>query len=492
MKETKGKGKYEGKGFLFLAGVLLLVAIGIVVGRLLFPAVILDYYTLGVEAKQNSKYGEAYYYLNKAIETDPPFADAYTALAEILTVKGRAIEAIPLLERGLDVVSTPSALRKSLMPLYLSDKEYSKQQENLLALLADTSDSREKAEYTYSLGIAYLRALKLSEARDSFKQVIDKYSGTEWYYRAGLELSLFSIEEETTRNAMLAIAKDPLSPVIAEATKIEDKLAKAQQAEERSDEGQMWGWYGVLMLEQDRCELSEDYFLNGIEEGDKFGIHAGIHGYYGECLRRLGRNSEALTQVDTALSADPLLMSAWETKAATCNVLENTTCADEAYAKLTTVDPTNTDYLNDYSSYLLQHDRDAEALVVIEKTFQYTEEANKATLADSILSLMFLLQTGYDRAPQYIAALDSASSAYYDYSGWLMYITEGSGQTELSTALELDPFNASACYHYAEMLFTEGGRAQALEYAYKAIDYDFSGKIGEKANQLIEKIENRA
>lgn len=490
-KKDAEKGEYNGKGFVFLACVLLIVAIGIVAGKILFPVVTLDYYALGIQAKQNASYGEAYYYLNKSISSDPTLTEAYLNLSDILVAKSRTEEAIDLLESGVSRASDPSLIRSKLVLLYLDTDKYEDQQQNLLALLADRSSTESTSKYTYYLGLTYLRLLKLDEAKECFRQVLNEFPQTEWYYRSSLELSLYSIEDSITLNAMLGIASDAASPVMEDAAKLQEKLGKAKISKDRGDEGQMWGWYGVLMLEQDRCEHSEKYFLNGIEEGDKYGVHAGIHGYYSECLYRIQRYDDSLSQANIALKADPLLLSAWETKAKTCTTLQDYECADSAFSKLTKVSPSNTSYKYLYASYLLSLDREAEALSVLEGLFAIEEEANKRILAGRILDLMFWLGEGYDRAQNYIDVIDNGSSEYYDYLGWLLYLTDGTGQEELTTSLNIDPYNASACYHYAYTLYVNGDRKLSLEYAYKSIDYDLSGKIGRRANQLIEKVDNK-
>jgi|GEM_PF-5174649 len=481
----------EGKGFLFLAGILFLIAIGIVVGRFLFPTVTIDYYTLGLSAKEEKRYGEAYYYLTKAIETEPSFTEAYIELSEILVLKGRKEEAVSLLTTGVNFAESPSIIRDSLIPLLFEAKAYEDQEQNLLALLANDSLSDNNAEYTYLLGVSYLREMKLDEAQASFKQVIDHYQGTPSYYKAGLELTLFSIEDKATRNAMLVIAKDAASPVIGDAAEIEDKLAKAAQADEKNDEGQKWGWFGVLMLEQDRCELSEEYFLKGIEEGDRFGIHAGIHGYYGECLYRIKRYSEAISQSEIALSADPLLISSWETKAKACVANNDSNCIDASYSKLITVDSANTAYYIEYASALLKSEKTVEALEIYEKAFLVADDSQKRLFAENVLYLMFSLENSYENAQIYISALDTTSSEYYDYTGWMMYLNSGPGKENIEQSLIIDAYNASANYHYAELLFDEGQRNAALEYAYRSIDYDIYGSVSTKANNIIKKIENK-
>lgn len=491
---VQNKGGFEQKGFIFLAMILLFIAIGIVAGRYLFQAETTDYYELGVAAKGASSYGEAYYYFSKSIEESPTLGDAYVQLAEILTLKGRSDEAVLVLEAGLTYATDKIAIRKALSPLYAESKDYTAMETNLISLLPDLSDNNEKSEFNYALGYAYLKQQKLEEARESFRSVLDNYAGTDWYYRSALELALFSLQNATTRSAMLAIAEDSNSSVTIQAGQVEDKLSKASAAEGR-DEGQMWGWYGVLMLEQDRCELSLEYFDNAVEKADKYGVHAGIHGYYAECQYRLGDYERAKTQVDIALKADPLLVTAWSTKAHICAAADDDSCATAAYQKLVTVDSQDITYLSDYYSYLYLKEDYTAALEIGNTLFSVATGEYQQDVAAKLISLLFVLADGNAASlvnvPTYLGVLNSESSTYLDYYGWYLYLSDGSGVDEIERSLEIDPYNASACYHLAVIKHEEGDMALALDYASKAVDYDLTGAISPQASGLLVDLGNR-
>lgn len=489
MSKLKQHGKFEGGGFLALATVLFLIAIGIVAGKMLFPGNVIDYYALGLKAKEEKSYGEAYYYFNQAIESGNAQAKVYVQLAEILYLKGRNAEATSILESGLETVSDKTEIRKMLSVLYESTGDFDKMIENILALIPNLEENEDKAKYNYYLGLAYFRMSRTTEAKQTFKSVLDNYSGTEWYFRSSLELALFSLQDATTRDPLVGIAKHDSSPVLSNALALEDKISKAQDAKSLKDEGQMWGWYGVALLEQDRCELSQKYFESAIENSDRWGVHAGIHGYYGECLYRVGDYEKAKAEAEIAVKSDPLLLSAWETMSNTCSKQEDHECAQTAFEKLTIVEPDNVGYLSSYYDYLVSQKKYEEALALCKRLVLATDEGTRETVSIAAIRLLFSIDS-FDETTDYLDYLHAESAEAYTFKAWNLYSAGGSEKIAeaeglLEKAIEIDPYFAEAWYYLAVIKKDNGEDQTACAYAARSIDYDLIGNTSKRARELL-------
>ena len=133
-------------GLVFVSG---LIAVGIIIGKAVTAPEVVDPYDKAKIALEAKQYGEAYYYLNKTIESDAENTTAYIQLAEILQMKGRDDEAIEILIAGVEKKVDKALLRDALVRLYLRTGDNQNVKTQMEAQTSSTSESEQQFQAEY-------------------------------------------------------------------------------------------------------------------------------------------------------------------------------------------------------------------------------------------------------------------------------------------------------------------------------------------------------
>jgi thiol-disulfide isomerase/thioredoxin len=175
--------------------------------------------------------------LDKAIvllaKMDKPSSNAYNTLAWSLIEKGENLaKAVELAKRGVELSRNPMQDQK---PPYLSEKDWTKSQENSLAMVLDT----------YALGL--LKSGKLAEAEVAYEEAFQKNNGesfdinshlVECYLKNGkLDKAIKTAEECLNKGkadeALISFYKTAYTKMNGTTKGFEDNLKKMQNAGSR-------------------------------------------------------------------------------------------------------------------------------------------------------------------------------------------------------------------------------------------------------------------
>jgi tetratricopeptide (TPR) repeat protein len=487
-----------------LIGVLVVVVAlvgGVLVSQKFMTIDSPDYLALAETSIANKSYGEAYSYLVTGKEIDPSNLTYYIMISDLFEEKGRIDESITWMEEALVNCDDKSTVYKKLYPLYLQIGDTAKAKEIINTLLSEITDnsSLDWLTLNYSLYQINLAEKQLDAAKANLQSITTIKTNTDIYYQAIIELLMFNLSDATSRNILLATANEEMSTVKESASKIAQYITKAEESKARLDTSQENAWYGVALLDFNRCQLALPYFQAAIDSSAANGVYVGAHMYYGQCLYETAMYTEAIAELQLTIDKDPTKLEAWKYQALACEQISNAECADNSFTKLITVGNSNIDYHRLYSNYLLKQSRTLEAISQLEEIVSFTSDSlSKDATIKEILKLLLVIYENdpsleanvsiYDKATNYLELLSVKDSEYYDLKGWFNYLNSKAGEEDILTALEMDKYNASANYHKAFIDYERSEMNSAKGYAVKAVDYSFDKTISDKATELLKMI----